>query len=79
GDIIDLSQIDGDTILAGKQSFHFVNGGAFTSHAGELIAVQGPANSPIWTVSGDVDGNGTADFQIVVVTDHVLTAADFHL
>jgi hypothetical protein len=77
GDIIDLSQIDGDTTLAGKQSFHFVNGGAFTSHAGELIAVD--TAGPIWTVSGDVNGDGVADFQVVVTTDHVLTAADFHL
>ncbi|MDB5692058.1 MAG: hypothetical protein JWO81_1121, partial [Alphaproteobacteria bacterium] len=62
--------------------FHFVDGAtAFDGQAGDLIAVQGAGNSPIWTVSGDVDGDGTADFElIVVIADaHPITHTDFHL
>jgi Ca2+-binding RTX toxin-like protein len=79
GDIIDLSRIDGDA-AAGKQSFHFVDGGAFTSHAGELIATNG-GSGDIWTVSGDVDGDGNADFQLLVVSadHHAIGAGDFAL
>jgi Ca2+-binding RTX toxin-like protein len=79
GDIIDLSKIDADTTLAGKQSFNFV--AAFDGHAGELQAVETDTVNHIWTVSGDVNGDGIADFQVMVtVADHhTLTASDFHL
>ncbi|MEA3049778.1 MAG: hypothetical protein QOG84_1614, partial [Sphingomonadales bacterium] len=52
---------------------------AFDGHAGQLVLTQGANN--VWTVSGDTDGNGQADFQILVtVSDaHTLTAADFVL
>jgi hypothetical protein len=43
------------------------------------VLTQGANN--VWTVSGDVDGNGQADFQILVtVSDgHQLGSADFVL
>jgi serralysin len=79
GDIIDLSRIDGD-VAAGKQSFHFVGGGAFTHEAGELIATNGGSGN-IWTISGDTDGDGNADFQLLVVSadNHAIGAGDFVL
>jgi Ca2+-binding RTX toxin-like protein len=79
GDIIDLSAIDADTNTAGQQHFTFVSGGAFTHHAGELIAVDNGSGN--WTISADVDGDGVADLQIMVhVTDgHQIGAGDFHV
>jgi hypothetical protein len=84
GDIIDLLKIDADTTQAGDQAFTFMNGAtSFTGngHAGELIAVDNGGG--IWTVSGDVNGDGVADFQLsVTVADsatHSLTASDFLL
>ncbi|MEA3039216.1 MAG: hypothetical protein QOE79_1729, partial [Sphingomonadales bacterium] len=55
--------------------------GNFTGHAGELHATQDSPQGPIWTISGDTDGDGQADFQIsVVVTDaHPITNTDFIL
>jgi hypothetical protein len=84
GDIIDLSRIDADTTKAGDQAFTFMNGAnSFTGngHAGELIAVNNGGG--VWTVSGDVNGDGVADFQLsVTVADngtHSLTSSDFFL
>jgi Ca2+-binding RTX toxin-like protein len=76
GDIIDLGRIDAVT-GGNDDAFHIV--GAFDGQAGELVLTQGANN--VWTVSGDVDGNGQADFQILVtVSDsHTLTASDFVL
>lgn len=77
GDRIDLSRIDAVTGTAANDVFHFVDGGAFTGQSGELIAANTGGN--IWTVSADVDGDGVADFQLVVVSDHAITATDFVL
>ncbi len=80
GDTIDLSRVDAISGTPGNDAFHFVDGGAFTGpgHAGELIASNGGSGN-IWTVSGDVDGDGAADFQLLVVSDHAITASDFVL
>jgi hypothetical protein len=84
GDLIDLNKIDANTTQSGDQAFTFMSGAStFTGngHAGELIAVDNGGG--IWTVSGDVDGDGVADFQVSVhVADsgvHSLTANDFIL
>jgi len=78
GDKMDLSGIDAIT-GGGDDAFSFIGSGAFTNHAGELRAVQ--TAGPIWTVSGDVNGDGVADFELVVVVSdaHPLTSADFTL
>jgi hypothetical protein len=80
GDLIDLSSIDANTALAGDQAFNFIGGGPFTNQAGQLRATSVPASN-LWTVYGDIDGNGVADFQISVVTAplHLFTAGDFVL
>jgi Ca2+-binding RTX toxin-like protein len=76
GDIIDLGRIDAVT-GGNDDAFHIV--GAFDGQAGELVLTQGANN--VWTVSGDTDGNGQADFQILVtVSDgHLLGSGDFVL
>jgi len=76
GDHIDLSQIDADTTQAGDQAFAFIGAGAFDGHAGELRAEL--ANG-VWTIEGDTDGDGQADFTLLVTTTggHAIVATDF--
>jgi Ca2+-binding RTX toxin-like protein len=57
GDRIDLSAIDANSTVAGHQAFVFIGAAAFSGAAGEL-RYSGQF------LSGDVDGNGTADFRI---------------
>jgi Ca2+-binding RTX toxin-like protein len=80
GDLIDLSQIDADSNVGGNQAFHWIGSTAFTGSAGELRAT---ASGPIWTVEGDVDGDGVRDIQFAVVvidnSTHPLSGADFLL
>jgi Ca2+-binding RTX toxin-like protein len=81
GDIIDLSSIDANSTLAGNQAFTFIGSAAFTNQPGQLRAVEVIPGSNLWTVSGDTDGFGGADFQIsVMVADgHIISASDFAL
>jgi len=58
-DVIDLSTIDADTTWSGNQSFTYIGGNAFSGEAGELNFRSG-------IISGDVNGDGYADFQIRV-------------
>ena len=65
-DLIDLSLIDADTMLPGDQAFlggKFVS--AFTGVAGELRLT--PIDFASRQLSGDVNGDGTADFMITIV------------
>jgi Ca2+-binding RTX toxin-like protein len=71
-DHIDLHFIDADTKAAGDQAFSFIGGGAFTGVAGQLRFADG-------VVSGDVDGDGKADFEVGVRGVATLAAADFVL
>ncbi|MEA3049604.1 MAG: hypothetical protein QOG84_1440, partial [Sphingomonadales bacterium] len=76
GDVINLGRID--AVAGGADdAFHLV--GAFGGHAGELELVNTAGNA--WTVSGDVDGDGHADFQILVTVadNHPLGTSDFIL
>jgi serralysin len=59
GDRIDLSSIDARRQASGDQAFHFIGGHRFTEHAGQLRYKQG-------VVSGDLNGDGRADFRISV-------------
>jgi Ca2+-binding RTX toxin-like protein len=78
GDRIDLSQIDADATQAGDQAFAFIGSGAFGHHAGELRAAFDAANN-VWTVQGDTDGDGNADFTLLVtaVNGHQMVSTDF--
>lgn len=77
--LIDLSRIDAHAQAAGDQAFSFIGGGAFSGHAGELRVQEDRA--PIWLVQGDIDGDGSADFEIVVVIvdNHLPGIGDFVL
>jgi len=76
GDRIDLSAIDADTTLAGNQAFRFIGTGLYTGHAGELRFAQSGEQT---TIAGDINGDGTSDFHIVL-TGHVTpVAGDFAL
>ncbi|WP_299650257.1 M10 family metallopeptidase C-terminal domain-containing protein [Sphingomonas bacterium] len=79
GDLLDLLRIDANTGVDGDQAFAFIGSGAFTNQAGQLRAAQ--TDGPVWTVSGDVDGDGRADFEVVITTidSDPITQADFVL
>jgi uncharacterized delta-60 repeat protein len=71
GDRIDLRGLDANTLLDGVQGFAFIGGAAFSA-AGQL-RVTGTL------LSGDVDGDGIADFEIRVLGEPSLQAGDFLL
>lgn len=82
-DLIDLRRIDADENAAGDQAFHWIGSEAFSGQgaasAGELRVyrdVEGP-----WFVEGDTDGDGSADFVLVVNTppDFDLATSEFLL
>jgi serralysin len=67
GDRIDLRAIDANDGAPGNQAFHIA--GKFTKHAGELV-LSYDAGSDRTSVSGDVDGDGRANFTILIAGDH---------
>ncbi|KGM30054.1 M10 family metallopeptidase C-terminal domain-containing protein, partial [Inquilinus limosus] len=76
GDRIDLSAIDANAGAAGNQAFRFIGTGAYTRHAGELRYA---ASGEVTTIAGDINGDGTSDFHIVLSGRITLAAADFVL
>jgi Ca2+-binding RTX toxin-like protein len=81
-DDIDLSTIDANTARGGDQSFSFGGTGEFRGKAGELryqtFDQPGTAND-ITVVTGDVDGDRVADFEIEISGIVQLTKNDFLL
>ena len=81
-DRIGVSTIDANLTTAGNGKFVWQGLAAFTGHAGELHAVR--INQPgtlhdRTIVEGDVNGDGVADIQIVLIGLVQLTAKDFIL
>ena len=76
GDRIVLSQIDAQTDVTGNQAFRFIGTAAFSHASGELRFVVEGADS---FVSGDVNGDGRADFMIHLNGVTALVATDFVL
>ena len=76
GDRIDLAAIDARFTVAGNQAFSFIGAAAFTGVAGQLHYWHDAGRT---IVSGDVNGNGTADFHITLTGTINLVAADFVL
>jgi Ca2+-binding RTX toxin-like protein len=75
-DQIDLRPLDANTLVAADQAFSFIGTGAFTSVAGELrYEIDGTGTH----VYGDVDGDGAADFEVLISGSHTLTASRFLL
>ena len=77
-DQIDLRDIDADTSTAGDDDFIFIGRTGFGGHAGELRYGFNKL-AGITIISGDVDGDGKADFQIELTGLHTLAAGDFFL
>jgi Ca2+-binding RTX toxin-like protein len=67
GDIIDLSLIDANSILAGDQSFTQVS--AFTQRAGEMTLLYSVTTGHS-TLSLDANGDGLADFALTLIGNH---------
>jgi len=65
-DLIDLEAIDADANTPGDQAFVLV--GAFSGAAGELWVRANEAGD-VFRVMGDVDGDGQADFEVLVRGD----------
>jgi Ca2+-binding RTX toxin-like protein len=76
GDRIDLAGIDARFTGAGNQAFSFIGSAAFTGVAGQLHIWHDAGRT---IVSGDVNGNRTADFNIVLTGTIALVAGDFVL
>jgi hypothetical protein len=76
-DIIDLTGIDAKSGTLVDDAFTFIETSAFSGTAGELRQFDtGNGNT---VIAGDVDGNGQADFQILLTGLHVLQDGDFLL
>ena len=79
-DRIDLSAIDANTLAGGNNAFTFIGTGVFSgggaAGAGQLRYSFAGTDT---LVEGDVDGDGTADFQIQLTGHHTMTAADLML
>jgi Ca2+-binding RTX toxin-like protein len=76
GDLIDLSGID-TRPAAGTQAFDFIGMTAFSSVKGQLRFNQTDADTT--RIQGDLNGDGTADFEIELTGLHTLVAGDFLL
>lgn len=59
-DRIDVSAIDANTLIAGDQAFSYIGSAAFSNVAGQHRFAGG-------ILSGDVNGDNIADFQIQVL------------
>ncbi len=78
-DKIDLSRIDANTAAPGDQAFTWIGSNAFSGTAGELRA--STLNNMGWFLEGDTDGNGSADFVVMLALEGPtpLSAGDFIL
>jgi Ca2+-binding RTX toxin-like protein len=75
-DRIDLGAIDAIAGTGSNDAFAFIGSAAFSHQAGQL---RFETAGGLTTIFADVDGDGSADMQIVLATPVALTAADFVL
>ena len=76
GDKVDLNKMDANSTIANDQAFSFIGKAAFSGNAGELrYGITGETT----TVSGDVNGDGVADFRVSLDRSLVMVASDFLL
>lgn len=73
---IDLRGIDADSVTAGDQAFTFIGTSAFSGAAGQLRYAYDGVDT--W-LQADVDGDCTADFEIVLSGWYPMAAGDFFL
>lgn len=70
GDTLDFRGIDANSLMAGDQAFSFIGSGAFTGQAGQLRTSTNGANT---FVTGDINGDGVADFSLMIDGQHTIT------
>lgn len=75
-DKLDLSAIDANTVVSGDQAFRMIGTKNFSRKAGEL---QVKAYGDGVLVSGDINGDGLADFNVWVHGVSKLASSDFVL
>ena len=73
-DVIDLTVIDANTVVAADQAFVFIGAGAFTNVAGQLrySTVDG-------LLRGDTNGDGIADFSLDLSSKPAISGLDILL
>ena len=72
----DLSSLDANTQVSGRQGFTFVGSNAFSGAAGELrFGTQGSDT----LIQADIDGDAHVDFEIILTGAVTPIAADFML
>jgi len=72
-DHIDLATIDANTLAAGNQAFSFIGSAAFSGVAGQLRYTNYSGNV---IIDADVNGDSTADMQILVAGTNFMTSTD---
>jgi Ca2+-binding RTX toxin-like protein len=75
-DRIDLATIDANALVAGNQAFSFIGAAAFSGVAGQLRYSN---YSGTVIIDADVNGDSTADMQILVAGTNFMTGTDFIL
>ena len=75
-DVINLRVIDANENIGGNQVFDYIGGAGFSGTAGEVRIADLGADV---IVSGDTDGDGRADFEIMVLGTGTMEANDFLL
>jgi Ca2+-binding RTX toxin-like protein len=75
-DRIDLATIDANTLVAGNQAFSFIGAAAFSGVAGQLRYTN---YSGTVIIDADVNGDSTADMQILVAGTNFMSGTDFIL
>ncbi|PZR94843.1 MAG: calcium-binding protein [Stutzerimonas stutzeri] len=79
GDRLDLSAIDADAGVAGNQGFTIASGSQFTASAQLLVTYETRADGDYTIVSGNVNGDPEADFQISLKGSHTLSPSNIAL
>lgn len=77
GDKIDLSGIDANQGADGHQSFVLFTTGAFTAAGQLMVTHETGVDGERTVISGNVNEDDHADFQIVLTGHHNLTPSDF--
>jgi Ca2+-binding RTX toxin-like protein len=73
-DLIDLATIDANALVGGNQAFSFIGAAAFSGVAGQLRYTNYSGNV---IIDADVNGDSTADMQILVAGTTFMAGTDF--